>query len=73
MTEEEMTEEEMKEKFTELLEARGFRVWCVDPLTPEPDAECNFWIIGEQINAMTPAAAKFFDWLDAECPSASDH
>jgi hypothetical protein len=61
------------ERLTELLKARGWRVWYVDPLTPEPDAECDVWIIGELIHAMTPAAAKWMDWLDAECPSASDH
>jgi hypothetical protein len=61
------------ERLTELLEERGWRVRCHDPLAPERDAECDFLIDGELLHAMTPAAAKWMDWLDAECPSASDH
>jgi hypothetical protein len=61
-----MTLEEKVERFLELMEPQGWRVRCFDPLSPADDTECDFLIIADELYAVTPEAARWMDWLDAE-------
>jgi hypothetical protein len=67
-------EADQTERLAVLLERCGWRVVCFDPLEPAHDWDgADFVLIGDRCSAMSIEAARWFDRLMAEIPSAYYH